>query len=61
MENTTLQQALDNMRGGCAHNFDSSDRKPGPFTNLEYNVARWKEKYGTEVPEHVLNYWKTMS
>jgi len=58
MENTSLQQALDNIRGGCANNFDGTERQPGPFTNLEYNEARWREKYG-EVPEDVLEYWRT--
>ena len=60
MYGITLQEALNNMRGGCAHNFDGTERKPGDYTDLEANIKRWKEKYG-EVPQHVIDHWKTMA
>ena len=53
----TLQEAIDNMRGGCAHNFDGSDRKPGNYTNLHANIERWNKKYGVNPPTDILNHW----
>lgn len=55
----SLEQAIANMRGGCAYNFDGTKREPGDYTDIEANVKRWKEKYGTDIPENILEHWKT--
>jgi len=55
-----LQQSLDNMRGGCAHNFDGTDRKPGDYTDIEANIQHWVERYGEQPPQDVINHWKNL-
>ena len=57
MTSINLQQSLDNMRGGCAYNFDGSIRNSGDYTNVEQNIKHWYEKYNSNPPKDVIDYW----
>jgi hypothetical protein len=42
----SFEQAVLNMRGGSACNFDGTPRQPSTKTNLEYNLESLAKKYG---------------
>ena len=57
MDNTLLQQSLDNMRGGCAYNYDGSDRVHGNYSDFEANLIRYVQVNGELPPDNVIKYW----
>lgn len=57
MSGITLEEALNNMCGGCGYNFDGSERKPGNYTDLQANIEHWTRKYGNPPPQDVIDHW----